>query len=219
MNGASGGSELCLLIFKKYIYKRKKELLKVPSTDFFFPSFYFIFFRSFFHPPACVCLCVLCARRGVGVLRHGVLGDLHVPGALLGDAEPQLAGLQRLHGEQQPSQGGRGLQLRHLPAAGHAADRQHLQPAVHRRHPGQERYARAPATPKKVPAGRPSVFSWVYFCLFFLFVVLPKKNDSISWNTADFALCLQPLVKTLGFSSVHSRYHILITENQVYSKT
>lgn len=167
MNGASGGSELCLLIFKKYIYIKKKRAVK---ADFFFPSFYFIFFHSFFHLPACVCLCVLCARRGVGVLRHGVLGDLHVPGALLGDAEPQLAGLQRLHGEQQPSQGGRGLQLRHLPAAGHAADRQHLQPAVHRRHPGQERYARAPATLKKAPAvvlrsflGFISVFFFFFF--------------------------------------------------------
>lgn len=81
----------------------------------------------------------MCVCRGVGVLRHGVLGDLHIPGALLSDAEQKLAGLQCLHREQQQSQRGRGLQLRHLPEAGHAADRQHLQPAVHRGHPGQER--------------------------------------------------------------------------------
>lgn len=78
--------------------------------------------------------------RGVGVLRQRVLGDLHLPGAVLGDAEPQLAGHQRVHGEQQQGQGGRGLQLRHLAEAGHAADGRHLQPAAHRRGPGPERY-------------------------------------------------------------------------------
>lgn len=88
----------------------------------------------------CKSLLCLCVRRGVGVLRHRVLGDLHVSGALLGDAEQKLAGLQRLHGEQQQSQRGRGLQLRHLPEAGHAADAQHVQPAVHRSRPGHERY-------------------------------------------------------------------------------
>ncbi|KAM4558205.1 contactin-associated protein-like 5 isoform 4-T7 [Odontesthes bonariensis] len=74
---------------------------------------------------------------GVGVLRQRVLGDLHLPGAILRDAEPELSGLQRLH--RQPGQRGRGLQLRDRPEAGHAADRQHLQPAAHRRHPDQER--------------------------------------------------------------------------------
>ena len=97
-------------------------------------------FDSFNLVSACKRLLCFCVRRGVRVLRHRVLGDLHVPGALLGDAEQELAGLQRLHGEQHQGQRGCGLQLRHLPEAGHAADAQHIQPAVHRGHPGHERY-------------------------------------------------------------------------------
>lgn len=85
----------------------------------------------------CVCVCVF---RGVSVLWQGVLGDLHLPGTILSDAEPKLSGHQRFHWEQQQGQGGRGLQLRHVTETGHAADRQHLQPPVHRCHPGQERY-------------------------------------------------------------------------------
>ncbi len=86
-----------------------------------------------------LCLC-LCVCRGVGVLRYGVLGDLHFPGALLSDAEQELAGLQCFHRKQQQGERGHGLQLRHLAEAGHASDCQHLQPAIHRCHPGQERY-------------------------------------------------------------------------------
>lgn len=82
----------------------------------------------------------MCACRGVSVLRHGVFGDLHVPGALLCDAEQKYAGLQCFQRKQQQSQRGCCLQLRYLPEASHAADCQHLQPAVHCSHPGHERY-------------------------------------------------------------------------------
>lgn len=76
--------------------------------------------------------------RGLCVLWQGVLRNLHLPGALLRHAEQELKGLRRLPG--QPGTRGRGLQLRHLPDAGHAADRQHLRPAIHCSHPRQERY-------------------------------------------------------------------------------
>lgn len=99
----------------------KRSYNRAPCTETFFSL--------------CPSLC-----RGVCVLRHGVLCDLHLPGALLSDAEQKLAGFQCFHRKQQQGQRGRGFQLRHLPEARHAAHCQHLQPAVHRCHPGQERY-------------------------------------------------------------------------------
>lgn len=80
--------------------------------------------------------------RAVSVLRQRVFIDLHLPGTLLSNAEQELPYHQCFQRKQQQSQRGFDLQLCHFAEAGHAADCQHLQPAIYCCHPGYKWYIR-----------------------------------------------------------------------------
>lgn len=73
--------------------------------------------------------------RSLCVIRERHVGDLHVPGAVLGDAQHQRSVVGHLRSEQQVS-GEHRLPLPHDQIASHVDDGHHVPAAVHGHHPG-----------------------------------------------------------------------------------